>query len=116
MLVYWEVKANARKELIRSIKQNKIIAFRVAIENVPKVCRNVYVLAQPAIDKQDRAKVTDVATGAGSTLEHVKALEIIPLISVPAIERNDSDSQRIVWTGQAPLGANNERIECTLTV
>src|SRR5690349_9812707 len=116
MLVDREVETDAGDQLIRAIQQHEIAArtLRVAIQDVTDVCGKVDVLAKTSVDNADKTKVADVAARACAALHLIEAGEIVSLVWIPAIERNHSDSERIVWTGEPDLRARYEVVEAAL--
>src|SRR6185503_10314841 len=101
VLVDREVETDTREQFIRTIQQHEITkAFRVAVQPVAAVGRHVYVLAETTINDTHDTEVTDIAPWAGAALHLVETGEVIALIKPPAIHRNKSHTQWIVWSSK----------------
>src|ERR1051326_8555606 len=118
VLVEREVETDTREKLIGPIQQDEIAAeaLRIAVQDVAAVRGHVHVPAETTIYETNQTKVTDIATRARATLHLVEAGEVIGLVEPPAIERDDTHTERIVRTGKANLRTEDEVIEVALTV
>src|ERR1041384_7970633 len=64
---------------------------------------------QTSRNKSHQPEIPDAATGAGAALQLVKSRKIICLIRVPAVESYQSNSKRIIGTGEANLRSRLHR-------
>src|SRR6266478_8412206 len=114
VLVNRKVNADARKELVRTIKVHRIAILWIAVENVAQVGRKVHMLTQPSIDKSNQAEIANVASGTGAALQLIEVA--LGFVRIPAIERNKTKSERVVRRGQANLGAGHKVSEARLAI
>jgi hypothetical protein len=112
-----EVKAYTSEQLIRTIQQHEIAqTLWITVKDVSEVRRDVHTPAQPAIHKSDKPKVSNITAWSGTALQLSEATQIIAFVWIPAIERNDSPSESVVWTTKPNLRSYNEVAEAGLPI
>src|SRR5436190_23522710 len=71
---------------------------------------------QATIHEADKTKVTRTSARTGATLKLIEPRSIFAFVWIPPIERNDSDSQWIVWTGKSYFCTNYHVGKGTLSI
>src|SRR5688500_580053 len=117
MLVDWEIEADAREQLIRTVQQHEISrTLRIAVVDVANVRGKVDVFAKASVNDTNQTEVADITTRASATLHLIEAREIITLVWIPTIEGDQTYTERIVRTGEAELPAHYEVGEAALAI